>query len=218
MFTGVMGYEPNADAAQYFCNQIFPLVRREVKDARLLIVGHASPPTVQRLAEIGNVSVTGSVADVLPYYQQARLSVVPLRGGGGTRLKILEAMALGRPVVSTSIGCEGLAVRDGIHLEIADEPVAFAQRVVRLLLDRRLREQLAGNARRLVEERYEWSVIAEKLLAVYRRLLEPKTQLPGQEPRQLQVGPPSHDPRQDRILAHHPDADAAEERAGWPRS
>jgi sugar transferase (PEP-CTERM/EpsH1 system associated) len=174
LLVGVMGYPPNADAALYFCKSILPLVQREVPDVRLLIVGHAPPPAVRRLAEQGNVTVTGSVPDVLPYYRQARVSVVPLRGGGGTRLKILESMALGRPVVSTSIGCEGLAAEDGVHLLVADEPAQFARWVIRLLRERAPRQQLAGNARRLVEERYEWSVIAAKLLAVYRKLLEPR--------------------------------------------
>jgi glycosyltransferase involved in cell wall biosynthesis len=170
LFVGVMGYPPNADGVIHFCRTILPLVRREVPDARLLIVGHSPPEAVRRLAGDG-VVVTGAVADVLPYYQQARVCVVPLRAGAGTRLKILEAMALGRPVVSTAVGCEGLEVTDGDHLHVADEPVAFARRVVRLLRARPLREALAARARRLVEERYAWPIIGDRLLGLYRQLM-----------------------------------------------
>jgi polysaccharide biosynthesis protein PslH len=173
LFVGVLGYPPNMDAALFCCKAILPLVQREVPDIRLLLVGHAPPLAVRRLAQRSNVTVPGSVLDVLPYYQQACLSVVPLRAGGGTRLKILESMALGRPVVSTSIGCEGLDVRDGVHLSIADAPDEFARRVVLLLREPTLRKRFAANARRLVEERYHWPCIAEKLMDVYRTLLEP---------------------------------------------
>jgi glycosyltransferase involved in cell wall biosynthesis len=166
-----MGYPPNADAVLYFCRDILPLIEREVPDVRLLIVGHAPPQPVRRLADRHNVTVTGSVPDILPYYRQAKVSIVPLRGGGGTRLKILESMALGRPVVSTSIGCEGLDVDDGIHLEIADRPAEFAGSVIRLLREPARREQIATAARRRMEECYDWSIIAEKLLALYEELL-----------------------------------------------
>jgi len=179
LFVGVMGYEPNEDAARYFCGRILPLVEREVPDVRLLIVGHAPREAVRRLADRGNVTVTGSVKDVLPYYRRARVSVVPLRAGGGTRLKILESMALGRPVVSTSIGCEGLAVEDGVHLLVADDPETFARRVIGLLRSPERRTGLALQARRLVEEHYDWAVIGEKLLAVYRRLMDCRIPQPG---------------------------------------
>jgi sugar transferase (PEP-CTERM/EpsH1 system associated) len=170
LFVGVMDYPPNADGVIHFCRTILPLVHREVPNARLLIVGHSPPEAVRRLAG-DDVVVTEGVADVLPYYRQTRVCVVPLRAGAGTRLKILEAMALGRPVVSTTVGCEGLEVGDGDHLHVADEPAAFARQVVRLLRARPLREALAARARRLVEERYAWPVIGDRLLGVYRRLM-----------------------------------------------
>ena len=136
---------------------------------RLFITGnHASKP----LPPTRNVTLTGYVDDVRPLVARAWCSVVPLRIGGGTRLKILEAMALGTPVVATSKGAEGLDVRDGEHLLIADEPAAFAEQVVRLLRDADLRAALAANSRRLVAERYDWAIVMPKFLALVGRIAE----------------------------------------------
>jgi len=126
LLAGTMNYPPNADAAVFFCRSILPLIRSRIPDAGLLIAGHAPPLKVQRLARDPGVTVTGYVEDMLPCYAQTSVSVVPLRAGGGTRLKILESMALGRPVVSTTIGCEGLEVEHDQHLLIADGPEEFA--------------------------------------------------------------------------------------------
>jgi glycosyltransferase involved in cell wall biosynthesis len=123
-------------------------------------------PEVRALAGDG-IHVTGRVEDVRPYYVQGTASIVPLRAGGGTRLKVLEAMALGRPMVSTSVGCEGIDVVDGEHLLIADTADAFAEATIRLLRDADLRERIRGQARRLVEGKYSWDAIAEKLVEVY---------------------------------------------------
>jgi glycosyltransferase involved in cell wall biosynthesis len=103
----------------------------------------------------------------VPYYQKSAVAVVPLRAGGGTRLKILEAMALGRPVVSTTIGCEGLDVRDGEHLFIADGPEAFASKTMQLIMDAGLYSRIVKNARDLVVNHYDWDAIAEHLLQIY---------------------------------------------------
>jgi glycosyltransferase involved in cell wall biosynthesis len=130
------------------------------------IVGTNPTPEVTQLDGDG-VHVTGRVDDVVPYYSRSTACVVPLRAGGGTRLKILEAMALGRPVVSTSLGCEGLEVVDGEHLFIADSPEQIADKVVRLLADQALRERIASNARQLVVARYDWDVIADSLMRTY---------------------------------------------------
>jgi glycosyltransferase involved in cell wall biosynthesis len=115
--------------------------------------------------------VTGTVEDVLPHYEATTVCVVPLRAGGGTRLKILEAMALGRPVVSTAIGCEGLDLIDGEHLLIADTPEQFAAKTVRLLKDAELSHDLCRNARKLVETRYGWDRIAQRLLDIYEEMV-----------------------------------------------
>jgi sugar transferase (PEP-CTERM/EpsH1 system associated) len=175
LFVGTMNYPPNVDAVLYFCRSILPLIQRRIPDVRLLVIGRVPSPKIQKLAERKDVTVTGYVPDVRPCYQQARVAVAPLRGGGGTRLKILEAMALGRPVVSTSLGCEGLNVVDQEHLMIADDPAEFAERVVQLLGSRTLRSEIVRQARQLVETQYDWSVISHKLLALYRDLASPAT-------------------------------------------
>ncbi len=179
LFAGVMGYPPNADAVRFFCREILPLVRREVPDARLLIAGQSPPPEVRSLAASEGVSVLPDVADMIPCYQGARLAVVPLRAGGGTRLKILEAMALGRAVVLTSIGCEGIDVSPGRDILIADEPRDFAACVVSLLRDPALRAALAARARQTVESRYDWPLLAAKQVAVYSSLADGGREAPG---------------------------------------
>jgi len=166
LFIGNMGYPPGADAAVYFCREILPLIRRQISATELWIVGRMPRPEVRQLNGSG-VYVTGQVDDVIPYYRQSAVCVVPLRAGGGTRLKILEAMALGRPVVSTTIGCEGLEVVDGEHLLIADDPQQFAEKTLRLLTDRQLYQRIAAQGRQLVEDQYDWDKIAEKLTDIY---------------------------------------------------
>jgi glycosyltransferase involved in cell wall biosynthesis len=170
LFVGVMNYPPNRDAMLYFCRSVLPLVLRQVPGVRLTIAGHAPPPEVQRLAS-PCVRVTGPVRDVMAFYRDVAVSIAPLRAGGGTRLKILEAMAAGRPVVSTSIGCEGLEVTPDRHLLLADTPETFAAATVRLLREPALRASLAANARRHVLERYDWRVIGRRLAGVYEDLL-----------------------------------------------
>jgi len=164
LFIGNMGYQPNADAAVYFCHEALPLIRRGVGDAKLWIVGITPGESVRRLDGNG-VFVTGGVPDVVPYYERSRVCVVPLRAGSGTRLKILEAMALGRPVVSTSIGCEGLDVTNGEHILIADDAKQFSDHVVKLLNDRALRSRIVTKAREFVVATYDWDVIAENLVS-----------------------------------------------------
>jgi sugar transferase (PEP-CTERM/EpsH1 system associated) len=172
MFIGHMGYPPCVDGVIYFCRDILPLIRQAVNRVELRIVGANPHPDVLKLHGNG-VHVTGRVEDVVPYYHDSTITVVPLRAGGGTRLKILEAMALGRPVVSTSIGCEGLDVVHGEHLLIADNPEEFAKNTVRLLHDRNLVRHLCANARRLVEVRYSWGTIGAQLMDVYEKMAAP---------------------------------------------
>ncbi|HVN85710.1 MAG TPA: glycosyltransferase family 4 protein [Candidatus Binatia bacterium] len=171
LFIGNLGYLPCVDAAQFLVAEILPRVRRAVPDAEVWLVGAEPPPSITRLQSDG-VHVTGMVSDVLPYYRRTAVAVVPLRAGGGTRLKILEAMALGRPVVSTTIGSEGLDAVDGAHLLNADGADAFAAQVIRALQDRSLAARLAGNARQFVVERYDWDAIAARQLQTYREIVE----------------------------------------------
>jgi len=163
VFTGSMDWLPNEDAMQYFCRDILPLIRAEEPGVRLSIVGRAPTPAVKRLADEHDVTVTGRVDDVRPFMKEAAVYVVPLRIGGGTRLKIFEAMSMGKAVVSTTVGAEGLPVTDGRHVRLADEPAAFAGAVVRLLRDADARARLETAARALVVEQYDWSAVAGSL-------------------------------------------------------
>jgi glycosyltransferase involved in cell wall biosynthesis len=171
VFVGNMDYRPNVDAMMYFCSQVLPRVRCALPDVQMWIVG-INPRAEVRHLEGEGVHVTGRVDDVRPYYARSTACVVPLRAGGGTRLKILEAMAFGRPVVSTTIGCEGLDVVDGEHLFIADSADEFAEQTVRLLLDEALRRRVATEARRLAETCYDWDVVVTELEHVYREVAE----------------------------------------------
>ncbi|HEX2344237.1 MAG TPA: glycosyltransferase [Vicinamibacterales bacterium] len=163
VFTGSMDWLPNEDSMTYFCREILPIVRRVEPDVTLSIVGRAPTPTVRKLADIRGVEVTGSVDDVRPHIARGAVYVVPLRVGGGTRLKIFEAMSMGRACVSTTVGAEGLPVTPGEHLLVADEPERFAHAIVRLLRDRVHRAGIERAARRLVVERYDWTAAAAEL-------------------------------------------------------
>ncbi len=172
VFTGSMDWLPNEDAMTYFCRDILPLVREHEPRVRLSIVGRAPTPAVCALAGDA-VEVTGRVDDVRPYLERAAVCVVPLRIGGGTRLKIFEAMAMAKAVVSTTVGAEGLPVVDGRHALIADAPGAFADAILSLLRDASRRAAIERAARALVVGHYDWSAVAgeldDALTAVARR-------------------------------------------------
>lgn len=170
VFVGTYRYVPNLDAVHWFVRDIWPRIRAARPSARCSLVGMDPPPSVHRLARVPGIAVVGTVPDVRPWLARATVVVVPLRSGSGTRFKILEAFAAGRPVVSTRIGAEGLAVEHGIHLLLADDPTSFAEAVIQLLTDPERRWSLARAARELVEREYAWPRIGEKLLAVYREL------------------------------------------------
>jgi sugar transferase (PEP-CTERM/EpsH1 system associated) len=170
IFIGKMDYEANVDAVLYFYEKILPDVRKHVTDCNFFIIGGNNVRKVRQLGKEKGIFVEGQVNDVWPYYEKCALSVVPLRAGGGTRLKILESMALGRPVVSTSLGCEGLEVTHGENILIADKPEDFSRYVAQLLLDVGLRQQISENARKLVESKYGWDKISMDLIRVYEEL------------------------------------------------
>ena len=154
LFTGRFSYAPNIDGATFFCEQIFPDVKKQVADATFWIVGANPTKTIRELGDGENVFVTGFVENMRDYLQDAKVFVCPLRFGGGTRLKILEAMAAGLPVVSTTAGCEGLEVKNGVHLFIEDAPIPFAKRVAEILEDKIACDEMCNNARALVEQHY----------------------------------------------------------------
>jgi sugar transferase (PEP-CTERM/EpsH1 system associated) len=163
VFTGSMDWLPNVDGVLHFCRDILPLVRRQLPDVTFTIVGRAPTHAVRKLADDPGVTVTGRVDDVRPFLADAAAYVVPLRIGGGTRLKIFEAMAAGRAVVSTSIGAEGLPADRGRHLLLADDPASFAESVVALLTRPGLRQSVEHEARALVAARYDWRQAAAHL-------------------------------------------------------
>jgi glycosyltransferase involved in cell wall biosynthesis len=163
---GTLGYYPNADGAAFLCRDVVPLLGRNGQPPRVAIVGSKPPESVRALGALPEVSVFADVPDVAPYYAAAKVAVVPLRAGGGSRIKILEAFAHGRPVVSTRIGAEGLAVADGRHLLLADTAEAFAAAVRRLLSDPDLAARLAAEARQLVDERYDFECVAREIEAL----------------------------------------------------
>jgi sugar transferase (PEP-CTERM/EpsH1 system associated) len=163
VFTGSMDWIPNEDAMQHFCRDILPLIRAQEPDVTVSIVGRAPTPAVQRLADLPGVDVTGRVDDVRDYIATAAAYIVPIRIGGGTRLKIFEAMGMAKAVISTTVGAEGLPVSDGVDVAIADAPDAFAAAVVSVLRDPARRVQLERAARDLVVAHYDWSAVAGQL-------------------------------------------------------
>ena len=170
VFVGSMDWLPNSDGIHYFVREVLPLMRQRKPDCSLAIVGRAPSPDIQALAkEDPRITVTGTVPDVRPYLWGAAVSIVPLRIGGGTRLKIYEAMAAGTATVSTTIGAEGLDVKHPENIRLADSAADFANECAALLLDRPQRDQVAKAALELVTARFGWESITdefEKLIFV----------------------------------------------------
>lgn len=160
---GTMEYPPNRDAARFFCRAIWPVVQKSCPNAKLRIIGNAASGRIPELAHEPGVELREPAGEITAELEAATIMAVPLRIGSGTRIKILEALAAGKAVVSTTIGCEGLDVIPDQHLLVCDEPTQFAARVVALLSDRPLRQRLAANGRRLVEERYTWPLSVDRL-------------------------------------------------------
>jgi polysaccharide biosynthesis protein PslH len=164
LFQGVMDWYPNRDAVEYFANRIFFLIRAACPQVRFVVAGR-NPPSdfVQRFSPSHHVEFTGTVPDMRPYLASASVVVVPLRVGGGTRIKILEACAAGKPIVSTTIGAEGLDLEPGREILIADDPAGFASSVINLLRDAELRHSLACSARAAVVQRYSHATLRTSL-------------------------------------------------------
>jgi polysaccharide biosynthesis protein PslH len=166
VFVGSMDWMPNDDGIRWFAAEVFSRLRERVADVRLFVVGRSPTARLRELAARDPaIEVTGTVDDVRPYLERAALSVVPLRIGGGTRLKIYEAMAMGVPVVSTSIGAEGLPLRKGEHLLVADTPEEQMSAICCLLDDPARASRLADNALRYVQEHCGWDAVAERFIA-----------------------------------------------------
>jgi glycosyltransferase involved in cell wall biosynthesis len=174
IYNGSMTYRPNFEAVQYFLRQIYPRIKSSLPGVTFNVTGSYEGVELGDLRLDESVRLTGYVEDVRSEVASAAVCVVPLHEGGGTRLKILEAMALGTPVVSTSKGAEGLMVTAGQHLLIADEPQVFAQETLRLLQDEILRRNLARNGRQLVEEKYDWRCIGREYVDLVQQMTEQK--------------------------------------------
>ena len=172
IYIGSMDWYPNEDAVAFFSNEVLPQIQEKVPDVVFSIVGGNPSPRVQKLAERDGIVVTGRVPEIKPYFAEATVFVVPLRIGSGTRLKILEALAMGKAIVSTSVGAEGLDLKNGEEIFVADEPTTFADAVTRLLTDSELRRRVGENGRVRVERDYDWRSIGEKLHTLYTKILD----------------------------------------------
>lgn len=173
VFSGMMGYVPNYDAMLYFIDEIFPIIQEKRPYVRLRIVGK-NPPEILKKKRSQHIEITGFVSDVRPYIQQSDLYVVPLRMGGGTRLKILQAMAMKIPIISTTIGAEGLEAVDGTHLLLRDDPQSFAEATLELMDHSTLKKQLAESAYQFVREEYDWKTIGGRIDAAFHYLMQQK--------------------------------------------
>jgi glycosyltransferase involved in cell wall biosynthesis len=163
VFVGMLAYWPNEDAVLYFYREILPLIMRELPDVTLWIVGKDPPRSLLNLHDGERVHVVANVPDIAPYVQRSMLSVVPLRVGGGTRLKILESLALGTPVISTTVGAEGLDLEDGKQLLLANTPDVFAAHVVALLRNPERYKLFIEAGEAVVREKYRWADIQRQV-------------------------------------------------------
>ena len=172
VFTGTLDFRPNIDAVVWFCEQVLPLIKKEIFHIHLYIVGKSPTREVRRLpANDAAVTVTGYVSDVRPDISQAKVYVVPVRRGSGTKLKVLEALAMGIPVVSTTLGAEGIAVAPGQDIQIADDPAEFAARVISLMSDEACVSRCPNEAAPSWRPATDWQVIAPTLEKAYESLL-----------------------------------------------
>lgn len=168
VFSGTLDYRPNVDALVWFAHEVLPLLRARRPSLRVLAVGRRPAPALQQLALQRQIVLTGEVADARPFLAGAAVYIVPMRIGGGVRLKLLEALALAAPVVSTRMGAEGVAgLHDGIHCLLGDQPADFAAAVLRLLDDPALGARLGAAGRVLVREQYDWNAIVPRMEALY---------------------------------------------------
>lgn len=168
VFTGSLDWLPNDDAVVFFCREVLPLIWKQNTGVKFYIVGKSPSAAVRELAQKNpRIIVTGRVDDVRTYIRRAKIFVAPIRIGGGTRLKILEAMSMQKAIVSTTVGAEGIACTRDVDIVLGDTPREFAHQVIVLLQDSRKMESLGAAARKLVLEKYDWRIIGEKLNRIY---------------------------------------------------
>ncbi len=171
IYVGAMRYHPNVLAVKWFIEKVFPVVLKEIPDACFYVIGGGISEKFKKYEKKYPVKFVGYAENLKQWYEKAKITVVPLKIGSGTRLKIFESMAYGKPVVSTTLGAEGIETKDGENIFIADTPEEFVKKIILLHKDRKLYERISTNARKLVEEKYDWKKISEKLKTIYSRFL-----------------------------------------------
>ena len=168
LFMGLLSYQPNIEGLKYYIEQIHPKVLSKIPNAQLMILGKDAPEWLKNAAiNDPTIKLVGFVKDVREYLKKAKVCICPILSGSGTRLKILEYMAMGKPVVSTSIGAEGIMVKNKHNILLADNSNLFSENIVTVLLDKKLSEKLGRNARRVIKKNYMWDTIIEKLQKLY---------------------------------------------------
>lgn len=183
VFVGSMDWQPNEDGIFWFVRDVYPLIRRQAPQANLTVVGRNPSTRMKKLAEQDRrIEITGTVADVRPYLERAEVVVVPLRIGGGTRIKIFEALAMERAVVSTTLGAEGLPVQDGKEIVLADTAEAMAASVTQLLADARRREAVGRAGRAKVVRDHTWERVADRMEEILTRAIRPARGTTAEEP------------------------------------
>ncbi len=175
LFMGLLSYQPNSEGLKYYIDHVHPRILSEVPDAQLVILGKDAPEWLKTTAESDpSIKLVGFVTDVREHIREAKVCIRPILSGSGTRLKILEYMAMGKPVVSTTIGAEGIKVKDKDSILLADGPALFSKNVVSALVDKQMSEELGRNARNLIEKKYDWSAITVGLQRLYDKLYAAK--------------------------------------------
>jgi len=170
LFVGTFKWLPNADAVEFLVEKIWPLIIKQISNAKLHIVGFSPSKKILSYAKNDSITVSGNISDIRDAYGQAHVLLAPVRSGKGTRYKVLEAMATGLPIVGTKLSVEGLPVKSGSDVLISDTDQGLAEKTIQLLKDRQLQEKLAQNGKKLVAQQFEWSIISKELDRIYKEV------------------------------------------------
>ena len=184
LFVGGLGWYPNIDAVMYFCNDIWPELIKSEKNAKFYIIGKKPPESLKMIAEKDkNIVLMGFVGDIRPQMSSVSAFVCPMRSGGGTRLKILDALAMGVPLVATRMACEGIPLQDSKHVLFAENPKEFVDNIIMVFESNSLREKLRKNSRQLIEKDFDFKQVGKKLNNCYREVIVNKYHLPENDTR-----------------------------------
>jgi len=173
VWVGGMKNMYNKEAVEYFCHSIFPLIHKEIPEIRFVAIGTNPSPSLLNLAKTNpNVKILGFVDDVRPAMREAAVYIAPIKSGGGTKLKVLNALSMAKPLVTTSVGAEGIDVTDGVHFMLADDAATFAEKTVELLNNPELAKKLGDNGRKRMIEKYDWEIIGKQMDDIYNELAQ----------------------------------------------